>query len=135
MKKMLGLIAILLTAVNVNAVDNSYAEASGSYNVSEYTCNELNIILAQEGYAVFNYQSFFGGSGTHLATSSCPAGHIAAAANVQALDGFCTAGYKCRMKQSCTRAGRRDRKERRAGKKRTRSERRRSRRRRDRRCN
>lgn len=61
MTKLLAALAVLFS---------SHIFAINTYDVRDYTCQELKNFLASERVVRLNYRSFFGGTGVHYADRS-----------------------------------------------------------------
>ncbi len=77
------------------------AQAYSTYDVRDYTCQELRQAVEQEGAVVLKYRLFFGGTGTHFNNKkSCTPCYNPLTANVLSTTGMCSVGYKCIKKSS-----------------------------------
>jgi hypothetical protein len=77
------------------------AQAYSTYDVRDYTCQELRQSVQDEGAIILKYRLFFGGTGTHYNNkTSCTPCFKPLTANVLSTTGMCSVGYKCIKKSS-----------------------------------
>lgn len=95
MKKLLCALFIMAGA--------SQAGAYATYDASEYSCNEMNSVMAeQEAVYIYN-QTGFGGKQIYVDDRrTCGECYRPVVANFKTNDGWCTIGYKCQENHNIT---------------------------------